>query len=149
MLEADDFSLAIGSAAIQAAGPYSFSGAYGLNFTSLSGTEADGTAQIVADGTGTFTGFADVNSNLTGTPAADLSFTGAFTADPSGRFNTTVTLQNATAYSAAFYFADSTQGFLIENDNLDVTLGSFYAQQQISAGVLRAKKAAVRVQPKK
>ena len=149
VLETDNFSLAAGSASIQAAGPYSFSGPYGLSFTSLSGTEADGTAQIVADGTGTFTGFADVNSNLTNTPTTGLSFAGSFTPDPSGRFNSTVTLQSATAYSAAFYFADSTQGFLIENDNLDVTLGSFYAQQQISAGILNKKKAAVSVQTKK
>ncbi len=134
MLETDDFSLAEGSASLQAAGPYSFSGAYGLNFTSLSGSELDGTAQIVADGTGTFTGTADVNTTFNNTPSPDLSLTAGFTPDPSGRFDTTVSLDGS-PYSAAFYFIDSTQGFLIENDNQSVTLGDFYAQESIgSAG---------------
>jgi hypothetical protein len=131
IMETDSRSGATGFAVVQAAGPYSFSGTYGLDFTSLAGPESDSTAAIVADGIGAFAGAADVNSTLTNTPVLALPFTGAFTPDPSGRFQATVTLNHGIAYSAAFYFINSTQGFMIENDNHAVTFGEFHVQQQL------------------
>ena len=147
-MEIDDFSAATGSASMQSAGPYALSGAYGLDFTTFSGTESDGTAQIAANGNGTFTGNADVNSNLTNLPIADLPFSGTVTPDPSGRFDATVTLNNGITYDAAFYFIDSTQGFLVENDSQNVTFGVFQVQQQISPGLGRGKLATARVHPR-
>ena len=147
-MEIDDFSAATGSASIQSAGPFAFSGAYGLDFTTFSGTELDSTSQIVADQIGTFTGNADINSNLTSLPVADLPFSGTVNPDASGRFDTTVTLNQGTSYSAAFYFIDSTQGYLIENDGQNVTFGVFQAQQQISPRFRRGKIASPRVWPK-
>ena len=138
-METDVSSGATGSASIQAAGPYSFNGSYGLDFSAFSGPESDGTAKIAADGGGAFSGTADVNSTLTNTPASGLPFTGIFNPDPSGRFQTTVTLNNGMAYSAAFYFIDSTQGFLIENDNKAVTFGEFHSQQSLDIAARRAK----------
>ncbi len=133
IMETDVRSGATGFAVVQAAGPYSFSGTYGLDFTTLAGPESDGTANIVADGTGAFAGAADVNSTLTDTPVSGLPFTGIFTPDPSGRFQATVTLNHGIPYSAAFYFIDSTQGFMIENDNGAVTFGEFQIQQQLDS----------------
>jgi hypothetical protein len=133
IMETDSRSGATGFAVVQAAGPYSFSGTYGLDFTSLAGPESDGTATIVADGIGAFAGAADVNSTLTNTPVLAQPFTGVFTPDPSGRSQTTVTLNHGIPYSAALYFIDSTQGFLIENDNHAVTFGEFHVQQQLDS----------------
>jgi hypothetical protein len=138
VMETDVSSGATGSASIQAAGPYSFNGSYGLDFSAFSGPESDGTAKIAADGGGAFSGTADVNSTLTNTPASGLPFTGIFNPDPSGRFQTTVTLNNGMAYSAAFYFIDSTQGFLIENDNQAVTFGEFHSQRSLDIAARRA-----------
>jgi hypothetical protein len=146
IMETDVHSGAIGFAVVQADGPYSFSGAYGLDFTSLFGPESDGTASIVADGEATFRGTADVNSTLTGTPVSTLPFNGLFTPDPSGRFPATVTLNGEAAYGAAFYFIDSTHGFMIENDNQEVTFGEFYAQQQLDP---HARRRNPNVQPQK
>jgi hypothetical protein len=137
IMETDSHSGATGFAMVQAAGPYSFSGTYGLDFTSLAGPESDGSAAIVADGIGAFAGAADVNTTLTNTPLSSLPFMGTFTPDPSGRFQTTVTLNHGIPYGAVFYFIDSTQGFMIENDNQAVTFGEFYVQQQLDPHVRR------------
>jgi hypothetical protein len=131
IMNTDVLSGGTGFATVQAAGPYLFSGSYGLDFTSLSGTEADGTASVVADGEANFAGAADVNSTLTDTPVSALRLNAQFDPDPSGRFPATVTLNGGAAYGAAFYFIDSTHGFMIENDNQEVTFGEFYAQQQL------------------
>jgi hypothetical protein len=140
VLETDNYSLATGSASVQATGPYLFSGNYGLDFTSLvSGAESDGTSQITADGIGTFSGTVDVNSNQTSTPVVGLALTGTFTPDPSGRFASTVTPDSGTAYDAAFYFIDSTQGLLIETDTQQVTFGEFQAQGTITPDLRRGK----------
>jgi hypothetical protein len=131
VMEVDPTSAAIGVASIQTASPYSFSGPYGLDFTTLSGTEADGTAQILSNGLGTFTGTADVNNNLSSAPVANLPFSGTFTTNSNGRFNGTVTLNNGLPYNAAFYFIDSTQGYLIETDKQNVSFGAFHSQRQL------------------
>jgi hypothetical protein len=144
VINTDTFSLGAGIALPQS-GP-AVDGAYALNFSAVDsavvdtqGNEVDGTAQITADGSaGTFSGTGDVNvedasvSPPTFTPDSGEPVSGTFTASASadGRFDVPdFTVGNST-FGTALYVADPTQGFIIENDGLQVALGLFIAAQE-------------------
>lgn len=125
MIETDTVALAAGAAYTQTTSTPSFNGTYGVGFTGIdtaSFAENDGTAQITANGTaGTFSGTANINEDFV--PAAGQSFNGTFTPTGSGRFDGTITVNSGTPITNALYFVDNTQGFVIETDNTQVTLG--------------------------
>jgi hypothetical protein len=144
VINTDTFSAGAGIALPQS-GP-AVDGAYALNFSAVDsavvdtqGNEVDGTAQITADGSaGTFSGTGDVNvedasvSPPTFTPDSGEPVSGTFTASASadGRFDVPdFTVGNST-FGTALYVADPTQGFIIENDGLQVALGLFIAAQE-------------------
>jgi hypothetical protein len=102
----------------------SFSGAYGVGFVAGDGTEASG--QMTADGAGgTLTGQISVDAFGDANP-----FAGAFATSANGRFAGSLTLPNGTP-AGVFYIADPTQGFFIENDDVQVSLGYFSAQSPL------------------
>jgi len=109
----------------------SISGSYALNFGQFntSKQEADGVGAVSADGVGTLLGFADQNASLSGgtlTADSPLSYTFAVT-PTNGVFNVTGSGTNGKTFTS--YFADRTRGIIIENDNSQLTLGSFDLQQ--------------------
>ncbi len=138
-------NLGIGIAYPQAAGPLSFNGKYGVNFTQNSfGTENDATAQITVDGTAqTLSGVVDTNLGSSSLP--DTPLTGAFGTIPnSGRFtgqltNTFFATPGNTPNTIAvdFYLIDSGHGFFIETDSLtsgEFSLGYFAARTPVCQG---------------
>jgi hypothetical protein len=101
-----------------------FSGSYGLSYVAGDGTEASG--QMTADSAG---------SSLTGQISVDpfgraSPFSGSFTSGAKGRFAGSLALPNG-APAGAFYLADPTQGFFIQNDGVQVSLGYFSAQSAL------------------
>ena len=113
----------------QAAGAPSFSSAYGLALPANNfGTETDISAQIKVDNTGgAFTGNAIFGGAQTGTVS------GTFASTSNGRFPGLLNLldgggNTVSTSQGAFYIADPTQGFFIENDGLQVSLGFFALQ---------------------
>jgi len=135
-----------GVAYLQAVNPgsLSFSGNYGIGFSQNNGSENDGSGQLTAtlpagSSPDTVTGTVDDTSNnlFNGNgvfPLADTfecppgaascpdSFGRYFYVDSSGVFHTT-SLGNGGVY----YMIDSTQGFFVETDAVDSTLGYFAA----------------------
>lgn len=130
----------------------SFSGAYAMNASGLQipvGTasfnqsEFDATGPVTASGTGTFSGFADLNafngSPFQGIPAftaqtPGLTVTGAVIPSPDGVFTGTITgLDVATQSNQdafAYYVIDTKRAVAIETDPNQLTLGYFELQKQ-------------------
>ncbi len=139
VINADASTLGAGIALPQS-GPAA-DGPYALGFSADDRTakETDGTAQITADGSaGTFSGTGNINvedffaSPPTFTPDPGETVSGTFTASADGtpgRFDSTLTVGSST-FGTELYVADSTQGFIIENDGLQVALGNFIAAQE-------------------
>lgn len=128
-----------GSGAFTAA---SFSGNYAMNVNqqdTFGGFEYDGVGAVTADGVGTFTGFTDLNGNLstplTPTPGLAGGVTGTFTASATGVFPGTITgISSGSASSVdsfTFYLIGAPSGASvgvigIEDDGVDqLTLGTF------------------------
>jgi hypothetical protein len=124
----------------------SFSGPYGFDATGVDysdGAEIDGVGPILADGVGTFAGFADVNWIFSVGPTyPDAPVTAAFTAASNGIFTGTITGVDAdtcslygfgtttcSADAFAYYMIDATgDNIAIETDPNQVTLGYFVQQ---------------------
>jgi hypothetical protein len=123
VLETDVNGTGAGIVYPQAAGPPSFSGAYGLTFVAGDGTEASG--QMIADNSASLAG--QISVDAFGDAAA---FSGAFTPGANGRFAGSLTLPNG-APAGAFYLVDPTQAFFIENDGVQVSLGYFAGQTSL------------------
>jgi len=113
----------------QASGAPSFAGAYGLKFDAGDGTDASG--QMNADGVaGTLTGLSSTDAFGGSAPLM-----GTFALSASTRFDGTLTLTSlggVVTNTGAFYIADPTQGFFIENDGVQVSLGYFAAQTALT-----------------
>jgi hypothetical protein len=134
LLNADNFALGTGIAYPQSAGPFSFNGPYGLNFSAFNPNgENNGTAQITADNVGgTFSGTGDINIAFVPTPNQAVS--GSFTANANGRFPASVTSAGVTADSA-LYIVNSGLALVIETDDQQVSLGQIGTQApQITQG---------------
>jgi hypothetical protein len=114
-----------------------FSGTYVMSATGIDPTnllELDAVGPVVADGTSSLAGFADLN--WLGITSADLAVTGAFTT-PSGGVSTgtgntltgldVTTPANADAFD--YYVVDSTKVIAIETDANQLTLGYFFLTQ--------------------
>jgi hypothetical protein len=141
VINTDTFSDGAGIALPQS-GP-AFDGAYALNFSASTGTDAsgqetDGTAQITSDGSAAFSGTGDINvednsvapPTFTQDPGETVSGTFTASADGTpGRFDSTLTVGSDT-FGTELYVADPTQGFIIENDDVQVALGLFIAAQE-------------------
>ncbi len=119
----------------------SFSGNYALNIdqqdTSPDGFEYDGIGTVNADGTSAFTGFVDLNADLTPTNGTAGGVTGTFTSNTNGVFPGTISgisSTGAASDSFTFYLIGATSGASvgvigIENDADQLTLGTFELQQ--------------------
>jgi hypothetical protein len=113
----------------QASGAPVFTGAYGLTVTANNGNETDSSAQISVDGAnGTLSG----SANVSGLPDA---LSGTFASSPNGRFAGALSFvdqgSNTTTNVGAYYIADPTQGFFIQNDGVQVSLGYFTVQSPL------------------
>ena len=107
----------------------SLTGTYGLDLVQFEGVnEQDSVGQVTSDAASALTGFLDVNGTFTGTGlVAKNTFGDSYaTTSTNGLFNVTSTGTSATPFTA--YLVDGTQGVLIENDNLGLTLGYFTNQ---------------------
>lgn len=135
LLSSNTSQMIAGRAFQQQAGPYIFSGAYGLNATEAEGSVAPAGANAAVgpitvaagSGTSTFAGFVDFGSGATDFPVAGsviTASTGIFTGTVAGLNSAAHTTPN----SFAFYFVDSAQALMIETDNTQLTLG--YLLQQ-------------------
>ena len=111
------------------------SGTYGLSLTSNNqGTDNDITGQLIADVT---------NNTLSGQYNLDVFGTsgilgGTFSPGGNDRFPGTLSLSDQggnllSTSGGAFYVADPTQGFFIENDGTQVSLSYFSAQSALGA----------------
>ena len=127
VLDTDATAVGGGIAYPQAGGAPSFAGPYGLTFTANNGNETDASGQSTVSA-GTLSGTA----NAGGLP---YTISGAFTSGPSARFAGTLSFidqgNNTTTNTGAYYIADPTQGFFIENDGIQVSLGYFSAQSPL------------------
>ena len=125
----------------------SFNGPYAMGATAVDyndGIELDAVGPVVADGVGTFTGFADANWIFsTGPTYPDAPVTGTFTASSNGVFNpgsiTGLDADSCSLYgfgtttcstdAFAYYMIDATgDNIAIETDPNQVTLGYFVQQ---------------------
>jgi hypothetical protein len=104
----------------QATGTISYNGKYGLNLTANNfGTEVDASAVINVDGAGgTFAGGGNIGSTATFMSNANGRFPGSLNLMDSG--NNPISVGQG-----AFYIAGPNQGFFIENDGVQVSLGYF------------------------
>jgi hypothetical protein len=113
----------------------SLSGTYGLVTTGFdlpgfyAGFETDSVGFFTADGVSAFNPGAVDQNLLFGAQNADVSYTGTFSADPSGIFTGTLTGLDvstpANVDSFSYYLIDSTSGVAIETDPNQLTLGFF------------------------
>lgn len=103
----------------------SLTGTYGLDLLQFSGlNEQDSVGQFKSDGVSAITGFLDVNGTFTGTGLVpNNTFGDSYTTTTNGVFSVTGTGSKATPFTA--YLVDGTQGVIIENDNVGLTLGYF------------------------
>ena len=131
VIETDAGVVGTGSAFGQT-GPFtnnSISGAYGMNFTAVIGTEVDTTASLTADGTaGTLKGIIDINElNTPGFPAPGTSLSGNYSvnADGRGSFNLTTGLGTQTM---AVYVVNNSRALFIEVDGGVVSVGAIEHQ---------------------
>ena len=118
----------------------SFSGNYSLNIdqqdTFTDGFEFDGIGTVTADGTSAFTGFVDLNADLTPTSGTVGGVTGTFTSSTNGVFPGTISgisSSGAPSDLFTFYLIGATSGASvgaigIENDTDQLTLGTFELQ---------------------
>lgn len=135
LLSSSTSQMIAGRAFQQQAGPFSFSGDYGLSATEVASSlvpfganAAVGPITVAAgSGTNTLAGFVDFGSGAT-----DFPVTGTATTASTGIFTGTLAGLNSAAHttpnSFAFYFVDSAQALMIETDNTQLTLG--YLLQQ-------------------
>jgi hypothetical protein len=125
VIETDAGVVGIGSAFGQT-GPFTngaISGAYGLNFTAVTGTQVDTTASLNADGAGTLKGIIDINElNASGFPAPGTSLNGNYSVNSDGRgsFNLTTGLGTQ---NMAVYVVNSSRALFIEVDGAVVSVG--------------------------
>ena len=125
VLETDAGSVATGSAFGQT-GPFtnnSISGAYGLNFTAVAGTEIDTTASLTSNGAGTLNGIIDINQLATaGFPSPGTPLSGNYNLDSDGRgsFNLTSGLGQQ---SMAVYVVNTSRALFVEVDGGVVSVG--------------------------
>ena len=110
---------------LQSGGAATFSGTYGIGYTSSSFAGEDDVNAVITVTGGSFVGTA--NENVAFVPAANQSLTGGFSSGSSGRFTGMITTNGNTA-ACAFYFVDSTRGILIETDGNQSTLGTIRQQ---------------------
>jgi hypothetical protein len=121
-------SLGAGVAYSQAAPPFVFGGQYGLNFTQNTfGSEIDGTGQITVDASAqTLSGLVDTNYFFS--PIPNTVLTGSFNTIPNtGRFKGKLSNPQfpAPSLGMAFYLVDSSHGFFVETDSLNIGTLSF------------------------
>lgn len=118
----------------------SFNGTYGVNFTVNNGQESDGVGQISAvTSAGTLSGNSQVGGSSVAPQPVSLAGTFGATATP-GRLTGTLSGSSsggtATVFASnnaiALYLVDSTQGWFIENDGIQSSLGYFVTQTSIS-----------------
>ena len=125
VLETDQGVVATGSAFGQI-GPFtnsSISGAYGLNFTAVTGTEVDSTASLTADGAGKLNGIIDINQlNTQGFPSPGTPLSGNYSLNSDGRgsFNLTSGLGQQ---SMAVYVVNNSRALFVEVDGGVVSVG--------------------------
>jgi hypothetical protein len=112
----------------------SLSGNYGLVTTGFglpggfAGPETDSVGFFTADGVSAFNPGAVDQNILFGAQTGDVTFTGAFSADPSGVFTGTITgldIIPANQDIFSYYLIDATAGVAIETDANQLTLGLF------------------------
>lgn len=126
VLQVDTRARSAGTAYVQGSGTPSFSGTYGVGYTSatLASGENDVNGVITTSG-GTFAGTA--NENVAFAPASSQNISGSFGSVSMGRFPGTVTT-NGTSAVCAFYFIDSTQAILIQTDDNRAMMGNLRQQ---------------------
>jgi hypothetical protein len=107
----------------------SINGSYALDNAGFSGlNEQDGVGGFYGDGATSLTGFLDLNETFTTAAALvpDSTFSDIFaTTATSGLFTVTVTPTGASPTPFTMYLVDNTQGVMIENDAVQLTLGLF------------------------
>jgi hypothetical protein len=126
VLQVDATARSAGTAYVQGSGTPSFSGAYGIGYSTatLFSGEGDVNGVITATG-GSFSGTA--NENFGFAPATSQSISGGLTADSMGRFTGTVST-NGTSAPCVFYAIDSTHAIFIQTDGNQATWGSIVQQ---------------------
>jgi hypothetical protein len=130
VIETDAGTVGTGSAFGQT-GPFtngSISGAYGLNFTAVTGTQVDSTASLNADGAGTLKGIIDINElNTSGFPAPGSTLSGTYSLNSDGRGSFDLTSGLGTQ-TMAVYVVNSSRALFIEVDGGVVSVGSIEHQ---------------------
>jgi hypothetical protein len=125
VLQVDSSARSAGMAYLQNGGTATFSGTYGIGYTSSSFAGEDDVNAVITVTGGTLAGTA--NENVAFVPAANQSLSGGFSSGSSGRSTGMITTNGNTA-ACAFYFVDSTRGILIETDGNQSTLGTIRQQ---------------------
>jgi hypothetical protein len=126
VLQVDATARSAGTAYVQGSGTPSFSGAYGIGYSTatLFGGEDDINGVITATD-GSFAGTA--NENVGFAPTANLPISGGFASGSMGRFTGTVSTNGSSA-PCAFYFVDSTRAIFIQTDGDRATWGNIVQQ---------------------
>jgi len=125
VLQVDTKARSAGVAYVQGSGTPSFSGTYGMGYTSATLISEDDVNAVITASGGNFSGTA--NENVAFVPASNQSISGGFSSGSMGRFTGQVSTKGFSA-QCAFYFIDSTQAILIETDGNLATLGSIRQQ---------------------
>lgn len=125
VLETDTGVVATGSAFAQT-GPFtngSISGAYGLNFIAVAGTEIDSTASLTADGAGKLNGIIDINQlNTQGFPSPGTPLSGTYSVNSDGRGSFDLTSGLGTQ-TMAVYVVNNSRALFVEVDGGVVSVG--------------------------
>jgi hypothetical protein len=125
VLETDAGVVATGSAFGQT-GPFtnsSISGAYGLNFTAVAGTQVDSTASLTADGAGKLNGIIDINQlNTQGFPSPGTPLSGTYSLNSDGRGSLNLT-SGLGGQTMAVYVVNNSRALFVEVDGAVVSVG--------------------------
>jgi hypothetical protein len=115
--ETDSLAVVSGTA-LQQQGPFtnaSFSGTYGMNFTSAdnqNGVELDSIAEFTADGASSYTGIIDVNDGGLTTFGQPLN--GTFAVSANGRATGTIATSTIGTRNVVYYLASPTRSLFID-----------------------------------
>jgi len=125
VLHAETTAREAGVAYTQSGSSPSFSGTYGVGYTSVQfAVENDINGVITVSG-GTFSGAA--NENIAFVPASNQKFSGGFSSGSNGRFTGMITA-NGSSDQYAFYFVDNTRAVLTQISGGRITLGNVRQQ---------------------
>jgi hypothetical protein len=126
VLQVDATARSAGTGYVQGSATPSFSGAYGIGYsTATLFAGQDDVNGVITATDGSFSGTA--NENFGFAPATSQSISGGFSSGSMGRFTGTVSTNGSSA-PCAFYFIDSTHAIFIQTDGNQATWGSIRQQ---------------------